>query len=527
MPVRTHIRIGSEARSAIKQGILMGLRLVETTLGPRGRMVVMHTVFGDPFSVIPPKLSRDGETVLAAAEIGRPVERVGIHLLQNLAAEMRTEMGDGTTTCIVLAGHLAVETLSLIERGIAPTDIAASLEEALPILLDELHAHARPSTPELLLRIPGYAGGGTHLGEWILQALDAVGYQGNIQVAVDDQPGASPFRLELQQGVTFHWPLAGPHLNTAYGSALLALIQQPLENVQAAITLLELAHKHDKGILFIAPGYSEAVLELLTLNARQETIPITALRVPHTPDWRNVIFQDLALLSRGQVIDSVAGITANTVNLGRVEHISLEDDHVSLSFEPIPTEQLSQQIQALQGALAHNPTPLERERLEERLRFILPAATLWLSAPTQVLAANRVTIAQNALSCVRAAAKSGVVPGGGVTLWQLGHRIPDRVGLARPALEKALASPLYAILRNAGVEYASVQASLCGGASVFDVQKQGIVNPWEVGLLDPVSLLEQCIHKAISLSILLARTEVSLVQEPVESPIITYEQGVS
>jgi len=34
----------------------------------------MHAVFGDPFSVIPPKLSRDGETVLAAAEIGSPIE---------------------------------------------------------------------------------------------------------------------------------------------------------------------------------------------------------------------------------------------------------------------------------------------------------------------------------------------------------------------------------------------------------------------------------------------------------------------
>jgi|GEM_PF-1774828 len=526
MPVRTHMQFGNRARAAMRRGIMEGLRLVETTLGPRGRMVVMHTVFGDPFSVIPPKLSRDGETVLAAAEIGSPIERIGIHLLQRVASEMRSEVGDGTTTCIVLAGHLALEMLSLIERGISPDDMVADLEEALPILLSELRTLARSVAPEILLRLPHSIGGGsTHLGEWVVQALDAVGFQGRVHVAVDDRLEAPPFRLEIQQEATFHWPLAEPHLCSAEGPALLCLSQQPLEDVQATVSLLEHAHEQECGIVFVAPGYSEPVLELLTLNVQQGTVPITALRIPHTSDWRTIILHDLAFLSQGEVVDVIAGATYNTVKYGSIESLLLADEQVSLRFRPVPEQQMRQRVNILQTALARLSSPLERERIQERLSFLLPTATLWLAAPTQVLAANRVTLAYNALAWVRAAVSGGVVPGGGVALWQLGRRMEGSTNPVHLALARALVAPLQVILRNAGVEYAFIRASLSDGTSVYDVEKREVVDPWQVGLLDPVPVIEQCIRKAISMSSLLARTETCLVQEPVEAAISTYERA--
>jgi len=489
-------------------------------------MVVMHTVFGDPFSVIPPKLSRDGETVLAAAEIGSPIERIGIHLLQRVASEMRSEVGDGTTTCIVLAGHLALEMLSLIERGISPDDMVADLEEALPILLSELRTLARSVAPEILLRLPHSIGGGsTHLGEWVVQALDAVGFQGRVHVAVDDRLEAPPFRLEIQQEATFHWPLAEPHLCSAEGPALLCLSQQPLEDVQATVSLLEHAHEQGCGIVFVAPGYSEPVLELLTLNVQQGTVPITALRIPHTSDWRTIILHDLAFLSQGEVVDVIAGATYNTVKYGSIESLLLAYEQVSLRFRPVPEQQMRQRVNILQAALARLSSPLERERIQERLSFLLPTATLWLAAPTQVLAANRVTLAYNALAWVRAAVSGGVVPGGGVALWQLGRRMEGSTNPVHLALARALVAPLQVILRNAGVEYAFIRASLSDGTSVYDVEKREVVDPWQVGLLDPVPVIEQCIRKAISMSSLLARTETCLVQEPVEAAISTYERA--
>jgi len=498
MPSRRLILTGHEARKALLKGFSRALKMVEPTFGPKGRVVLLENPVGDPFGVTPPEIVRRGYLLLEEAEVGELAERVGLHLVRDIAREVWQTHGDGSKQAALVAARLALEILRLRETGLSLSQLEKGLsqagKEALALLRGKRVWLEEKALRSLVARTLA-----PHEAPLLLEALDRSPLG---EVEVEGREGKEGLELEVEEGLAWPFPPLDRWLGVEARSYLLALFQDPLEDPQELVPLLSWATSQGQGLLLVAPDYGEVIKELLHLNRRR--LPLAAYLAPQAPDWRRERLQDLAEAT------------------GTPLHAKQEAQHPPLeAHKPVKARPAEEGLRlvAMEGRIEERVRFLlrrlqdtegfERERLRERIRDLSPRVRIWVSSPTLAMARYRRERVREALALLKAAREGGVVPGGGAALAQVGLGLGGRDG-AFWALKEALMGPYRALLVNANLNPVAWSPKE-GPVDVFTGQPAPI--------FDPYPPVEMTLKKAVSLGLLLARTEGLLVEETLEYPL--------
>src|SRR5271170_3220989 len=118
-----------DARKRVLGGAELLYNAVKTTMGPKGRNVVISKTFGAP------TVTHDGVTVAKGVELADTDDetlgyKVGAELIKQAASKMNDVAGDGTTTVTVLTYHILHEANKLIAAGHNPMLLRRGLELA-------------------------------------------------------------------------------------------------------------------------------------------------------------------------------------------------------------------------------------------------------------------------------------------------------------------------------------------------------------------------------------------------------------
>ncbi|RJE16881.1 Heat shock protein, partial [Aspergillus sclerotialis] len=106
-----------EGRAQLLKGVETLSKAVATTLGPKGRNVLIESSYGSP------KITKDGVTVAKAVTLQDKFENLGARLIQDVASKTNEVAGDGTTTATVLASAIFSETVKNVAAGCNPMDL--------------------------------------------------------------------------------------------------------------------------------------------------------------------------------------------------------------------------------------------------------------------------------------------------------------------------------------------------------------------------------------------------------------------
>ena len=118
------IKFSSDARSAMVRGIDILADTVKTTLGPKGRNVVLEKSYGSPL------ITNDGVTIAKEIELEDNFENMGAKLVSEVASKTNDVAGDGTTTATVLTQAIVREGLKNVTAGANPVGIRRGIELA-------------------------------------------------------------------------------------------------------------------------------------------------------------------------------------------------------------------------------------------------------------------------------------------------------------------------------------------------------------------------------------------------------------
>src|SRR5665213_3583080 len=126
-----------DARRRVLGGARVLYDAVKTTMGPKGRNVVISKSYGNP------TVTHDGVTVAKAVEIADLDDetlgyKVGAELIKQAASKMNDVAGDGTSTVTVLTYHILQEANRLIAAGHNPMLLRKGLESAAHEALGQL-----------------------------------------------------------------------------------------------------------------------------------------------------------------------------------------------------------------------------------------------------------------------------------------------------------------------------------------------------------------------------------------------------
>ncbi|KAJ4316429.1 chaperonin [Fusarium piperis] len=527
------LKFGVEGRAALLAGVDTLAKAVATTLGPKGRNVLIESSFGSP------KITKDGVTVARAVSLKDKFENLGAKLLQDVASKTNEVAGDGTTTATVLARAIFSETVKNVAAGCNPMDLRRGIQAAVEAVVEFLQKNKRDITTsaEIAQVATISANGDVHIGQMIANAMEKVGKEGVITVkegkTVQDE-------LEVTEGMRFDRGFVSPYFITdtksqkvEFENPLILLSEKKISAVQDIIPALEVSTQQRRPLVIIAEDIEGEALAVCILNKLRGQLQVAAVKAPGFGDNRKSILGDLAILTDGTVFTDELDVKLEKATpdmLGSTGSITITKEDTILLNGNGAKDNIAQRCEQIRGVMADPTTSeYEKEKLQERLAKLSGGvAVIKVGGSSEVEVGEKKDRFVDALNATRAAVEEGILPGGGTALIKASAHALGEVKTANfdqqlgvSIVKNAITRPARTIIENAGLEGSVVIGKLTDEHANdfnkgFDSAKGEYVDMIAAGILDPFKVVRTGLIDASGVASLLGTTEVAIVDAPEE-----------
>jgi len=507
-----------DARRRVLGGAEILYNAVKTTMGPKGRNVVISKSFGAP------TVTHDGVTVAKGVDIADVDDetlgyKVGAELIKQAANKMNDVAGDGTTTVTVLTYHILNEANKLIAAGHNPMLLRKGLEAAALEVESKLSGLAEDiqGNKKRVAEVGTISAGDAEIGKLISEVIEEVGKDGVITVEASN---GLKLESEVVEGFTFDRGFVSPYMATdtgrmeaVYDKPAVVITDKKVSSIQEFLPLLEkLAQAGKKDLVLVAEDVEGEALGTLILNRLKGVFNTVAVKAPAFGDRRKDMLEDIAILTGAQVITEDRGITFENVDLdvvGTARKVLVTKDETTIIEGAGTAADVQARIKQIQAQAEAATSEYDKENLEKRRAALSgKVAVIKVGGATETEIEEKKYRVDDAVAAVKAALSEGIVPGGGVTLVNLAATVitddaDDSVGAGKALLVKALEQPFRILMTNSGLNadewLPQVKKAKAGqGVNVNDPVK--LVDLKAAGVIDPVAVTKQAVQNAASIA---------------------------
>ncbi len=521
------VKFSRDAREGIQRGVDTLANAVKVTLGPKGRNVVIDKSFGAP------RITKDGVTVAKEIELKDKFENMGAQMLKEVASKSNDAAGDGTTTATVLAQSIVTEGMKSVAAGMNPMDLKRGIDLAVEKVVADLKGRSKDVSGSGEIAQVGIisANGDREVGEKIAEAMEKVGKEGVI--TVDESKGLE-FELETVEGMQFDRGYLSPYFITnpdrmtvELENPYILIHEKKLSNLQSMLPVLEAAVQSGRPLLIIAEDIEGEALATLVVNKLRGGLKVAAVKAPGFGDRRKAMLQDIAILTKGEMISEDLGIKLENVTLGMLgeaKRVTIDKDNTTIVDGAGDEGDIKARVSEIRTQIDNTSSDYDREKLQERLAKLAGGvAVIKVGGATEVEVKERKDRVDDALHATRAAVEEGIVPGGGTALLYASKALDGLTGVnddqtrGIDIVRRALAAPIRQIASNAGHDGAVVAGKLTDGNDEslgFNAATDTYENLVSAGVIDPTKVVRTALQNAASVAGLLITTEAAIVDKP-------------
>ena len=513
------IKFNEDARTAIKKGIDKLAEAVKMTLGPRGRAVVIEKGYGAP------QVTFDGVTVAKEIEFEDKWENVGAEFIKQAADKTNDVAGDGTTTATVLAHAMIDEGEKVIrEKGFNVIQLAEELKKESNAVVASLESQREVIEDNKRIKeVATLSAKDEEIGTLIATVMEKIGKEGVVTVEDSNTIGNS---FEIVEGMQFDKGYLSAYM-VSNQEKMEAVLEDPyvlvtdkkISSIQEILQLLEkIVQSGKKELLIIADDVEGEALATLVLNKLRGVFNVLAVKAPGFGDRKKEMLQDIAVVTGAQFVSDELGKKLENVelnDLGRAHRVVAAKDATTIVGGKGTKKDIDARVAQIKSQIKKTESDFDREKLQERLgKLSGGVAVIKVGAPAESAQKELKQRVEDAVSATRAAMEDGIVPGGGIALFnaslELGAMAKDskstasiKDGVAKILL-RALEAPIRAIVSNSGESPDRVVAELQGRKNQpwhgFNAMTNKMADLKEAGIIDPLKVTKMAFVNAISVA---------------------------
>ncbi|KAH8356954.1 hypothetical protein KR200_007782 [Drosophila serrata] len=526
------VRFGMEARSLLLRGVNIMANAVATTLGPRGRNVLIEQL------LISPRITKDGATVANNVQLKDRRWNLGAQMLRQATNNTNNDVGDGTTTATILARGMACQGIQATRAGQVNVQLLREgILEGSQVVCETLSEMSE--SVDTIGQVEAVAkvalNGNERQAELIGDTFLELGEGGAILLK---ESHSTKDEVKIQEGVSLPSGYCSPIFAMAadgdtleLGNCLLLLTLAKIDQISQILPALEMAKTRQQPLLIIAPHFASDVLKALVLNLLQGRVQVCAVKAPGFGDEQRDQMRDLAVAMGASLLEDASWLAKVTdEDLGEVVSVIVDAKNTHI-LKPINAneEEVENRIGHIRELIDEARTDQEVNQLQKRLgRMQGHLATIYVGGSSELEVTERKDRFKDALRAVRVAISDGVVPGGGCAYLRCipalenlpEAQVPEHQ-MGREIVRDALRLPAYTIALNAGADPDEVVRTVLAesGNFGFDAATGEFCDLVARGIVDPTNVLRAAVSVAAGISSLLATTEVLITQQPVEAKI--------
>lgn len=504
-----------DARARVLAGAKILYNAVKTTMGPKGRNVVIGKSYGGP------SVTHDGVTVAKSIDIDEADDetlgfKVGAELIKQAANKMNDVAGDGTTTVTVLTYHILNEANKLIAAGHNPMLLRKGLERAASEIIKELSKLADDirGDKKRIAEVATISAGDEAIGKLIADVMEKIGPNG--VVTVEEGRGLE-LESEVVEGFTVQRGFVSPYMVTdakrmeaVYDKPAIVVTDKKVSSAQEFVPLLEMiAQSGKKDLVLIADDVDGEALSLLVLNRLKGAFNTLAIKAPSDKD----VLYDIAALVGAKVITEDTGMTFDNVGsdvIGSARKVIATKDLTTIVEGKGSKAAVSARVDQIELEVDNATSDYTKKNLQKRHAALTgEVAVIKVGGATETEIEEKKYRVDDAVAAVKAALAEGIVPGGGVTLVNLacGYKHSNSkdasVLAGEDLLIHALEQPFRILLSNSGLnadEWLPQVKKAKAGQGINVNHPNELLDLKSAGVVDPVRVTKEALQNAASIA---------------------------
>jgi len=509
------ILFDEKARESMKKGMDKLAAAVKMTLGPRGRAAVLEKGYGAP------QVTFDGVTVAKEIELEDKYENLGAEFLKQAADKTNDKVGDGTTTAVVLAHAMIEEGDRLIKsKGFNVIRLSEALKEFSKPVEEELKKQSQPITDERIAEVATLSSKDEEIGKLIAGVIKKVGKEGVVTI---EDSNTIENSHEIVEGMQFDRGYISSYMVTNADKMesdledpLILVTDKKISSVGEIVPLLEkIVKSGKKELVIIADEVEGEALATLVLNKLRGIFTVLAVKAPGFGDRKKEMLQDICVVTGAQLISEDVGKKLENTEiseLGQAHRVVADKDKTTIIDGKGEKKEIEKRVSQIKNQLQKTESEFDKEKLQERLgKLSGGVAVIKVGAPTESAQKGLKQRVEDAVAATKAAMEEGIVPGGGMALFNLREMSVDEkqeydkdvINAAMSILRKALISPVEAIIENSGASVHEVMKELEEKKDPwvgFNALKNKISNLKEDGVIDPLKVTRTAFTNAVSVA---------------------------
>lgn len=525
----TQVIFSSEARKSLFKGLDIVASAVGCTLGPRGRTVLIQQGLNSA-----PIVTKDGVTVSKSIRLKNPIERMGAQLIREAAEQTNEIAGDGTTTSTVLTHAMVKIGLKLLEGGYDAKELCEGAEKTLDLAVAHIRGNSKhlTSTEEITQIATISANGDKKVGEIIAEAMTKVGNDGIITV---EEAKGTTTSLDIVEGMQFDRGYLSPYfvtntekMNVVYSDAKVLIVDHKISGMRDMIPLLEKISQSKTPLLIIADDVEGEALQGLVVNRVNVSLPVVAIKSPGYGQHKEELLKDISILTGAKLVSASTGLKMQQVtmsDLGSLKKVVVDAKSCTLVATGASKEAVKKHTADLKLRLQDiSLTAEEAIKLRTRIaKLASGVALIKVGGATEVEMIERKYRIEDALHATKAAVEEGIVPGGGMALYNTWQYLQNKdvvanYGQGAKIVLDACLSPIRKISENAGQSQDVIVNELArhkDGKTNFigyNAATNEYVDMIEAGVIDPAKVTRIALINAASVAMTFLSLDAVIVE---------------
>ena len=524
--IKQKVYFSDELEAKLKKGINTLADAVKTTMGPKGKLVLIQKKFMHPV------ITKDGVTVANAINLPDEVENLGVKVIKEAANRTAEEAGDGTTTSTVLAQAIYNEGLKMKAAGYQVDKLKEGIELGMIDSISFLENMKKDITDKAELHDVALisANGETDIAKLIVEAISASGVDGSVIV---EQAKGFKSELNVVDGYNVNRGYLSPYfvsdknkMTCEYNNPLILIADREFNSIHQVMKPLEIALEKNKPILIIANEIEGDALQGIVLNRTKGSLRVCAIKSPGFNIARHDMLIDMSAVLGGSVITSAFDMndfsekdfaTCEKIIVGR-------SSTLFVSKEKKQNDTVEERMLSIKRQLEESYALTEGEvkTLKYRLKQLCgKISILRVGAATESELIERYDRVDDALNATKAALEEGILPGGGIALvkckkilMEKAENINDTsIKAGYEIIMRAILEPFRQIIRNGNESHETILEKVLAtdSADGYDARNKVIGNMYDLGILDPFKVVRCALENAVSCSLMLLNVECCLI----------------
>ena len=496
------IHFGDDGQKKLKSGIKKIAGAVKSTLGARGRTVLIES----ENHVGGITVTKDGVTVAKSINLYDPTENLAVIMMRQAADKTATVAGDGTTTSIVLAEAIIDAADKYVNPEHNVTEVIRKINGITKNVVSNLEKRSKKVSGRRLYDVASIsANNDTEIGKMIGDAFSEVSL-----VTVENSMN-SETRVEIINGMRIERGYTSPYFvndqkkqECVLDNPYVLICDHEINNISNLEKILAPIVSQGKSLLIIG-NIGPNALQTLNVNVYQGKIKACNIMPPSFGYRQKDLLKDLAVALGGTYFSEDTGddlSIVNLIDLGRASKIIVKKDMTVFMHHAEFKEDIDNHLAELNAMINQTDDQVDREFLRERIANISGGiGVIYVGAQSDIEQKEKRDRIDDAVYAVMAALEEGILPGGGIALAECASLIDDSDDVASKIMYDALIAPFNQILINAGKNPKSIALNMFENKGWgYDVKNEVAGDMIKMGIIDPTKVTKNALLNAVSVA---------------------------